>query len=48
MKAKKKRPYHPPSVSSEKVFERRALACQKVKPPVPIAPPPCHGNYKQS
>jgi hypothetical protein len=45
---KKRRPYKPPTVQTEKVFERRALACPKVKPPAPITPPPCRGQYKAS
>jgi len=48
MKEKKKKPYRPPTVLSEKILERRALACPKVKPPAPISPPPCRGGYKQS
>ncbi len=48
MTEKRKRPYKPPSIRTEKVFERRALACQKVKPPIPIVPPPCRGVYKLS
>ena len=48
MKEKKKKPYKPPSIQSEKVFERRALACPKVQPKVPITPPPCRGMDKDS
>lgn len=44
----KKKPYKPPSVQSEKIFERRAMACPKVKPPMPVTPPPCRGMFKQS
>jgi len=48
MQEKKKRPYKPPTIRTEKVFERRALACPKVQPAVPIIPPPCRGNFKAS
>jgi hypothetical protein len=47
MTGKKKRPYRTPSIRTEKIFERRALACGKVQR-VGIAPPPCRGNFKQS
>ena len=29
---KKKRPYKPPTLRTEKVFERKALACGKANP----------------
>ena len=48
MTEKKKRPYKSPTIRSEKVFERRAMACVKVHPPVPLIPPPCRGSFKQS
>jgi hypothetical protein len=48
MSQKKKKPYKPPTVLTEKVFERRALACPKVQPQVPVVPPPCRGMFKVS
>jgi hypothetical protein len=48
MTEKKKKPYKTPSLRTEKIFERRALACVKVQPPLPVTPPPCRGQYKQS
>ena len=41
---KKKRPYKPPSIRSEKVYERKALACGKASP-MTFA---CISNPKQS
>lgn len=41
---KKKRPYKPPSIRSEKVYERKALACGKANP-MTLA---CITNPKQS
>jgi hypothetical protein len=48
MKDKKKKPYKAPSILTEKVFERRALACPKQQPQVPVVPPPCRGMFKAS
>lgn len=48
MTQKKKRPYKAPTIRTEKVFERRALACPKVQPPRPTVPPPCRGNFRVS
>ena len=44
MKKGKKKPYLSPKIRSEKVFERRSLACNKSSP----NSFPCLQNFKQS
>lgn len=43
---RKRRPYKPPGIRSERVYERKALACGKRLPPQ--GPPSCQGNFKHS
>jgi hypothetical protein len=33
MAKKERKPYHPPTIRSERVYERRSLACGKTAPP---------------
>jgi hypothetical protein len=41
---KKRRPYKRPSIRTEKVYERKSLACGKAAPRTPV----CIANMKNS
>jgi len=46
---RKKRPYTPPTIRTEQLYERKSLACGKVQPP--FGQPPerrCIGRFKNS
>jgi hypothetical protein len=48
-KEKTRKPYAPPRIRTERVYERRSLACGKVQPPFGQRPPAsCIGNFRNS
>jgi hypothetical protein len=44
----RKKPYTPPSMKTEKLYERRSLACAKIVPRQQPPPRQCRGNFRAS
>ncbi len=46
MPKRERKPYHPPTIRTERVYERRSLACGKTTPPKQMKA--CISNFKLS